>query len=88
MRTKLTLSIPPQAVRQGKRIARLRKQSLSDLVTQFLERLKVEPEQENIDIDPRLAECYGAYKVPAGKNIDGIRMASLIQKHGKRQPRL
>ena len=84
MKTKLTLSVSPLAVRRGKRIASLRKQSLSELVTQYLEKLEAEPDKSSADtgIDPRLAKCQGAYSLPTSQNLEDMRLRSLLQKHG------
>lgn len=80
MKSKLTLSVTPQAVRKGKRIARLRKQSLSELVNLYLDSLELEPNALQA-IDPQLEGCFGAYRLPPGKSLDDIRLKSLLQKH-------
>lgn len=84
MKSKLTLSVSPLAVRRGKRIAALRKQSLSELVSQYLEKLAEEPENvsSSTSIHPRLAECQGAYKLPSEQNLEDMRLRSLLKKHG------
>lgn len=84
MKTKLTLSVSPLAVRRGKRIAALRKQSLSEIISQFLEKLEVDPEENSAGtgIDPRIASCQGAYKLPPGQDLEDLRLRYLLQKHG------
>lgn len=84
MKSKLTLSVSPLAVRRGKRIAALRKQSLSELVSQYLEKLEAEPDKTtaSTSIDPRLVACQGAYRLAPGLNLEDMRLRSLLQKHG------
>lgn len=80
MKSKLTLSITPQAIRHGKRVAKLRNQSLSDLITQYLEGLEIEKDASKID--PRLTDCFGAYKTPTNKDLKNLTMNSLLKKQG------
>jgi hypothetical protein len=80
MKIKLTLSISPLAVRKGKQIARQRKQSLSDIVTQYLENLEAKPDSS--EMNPQLAECFGAYRIQPEQSLENLRLGSLLQKHG------
>ncbi|HSQ40770.1 MAG TPA: DUF6364 family protein, partial [Fibrobacteraceae bacterium] len=61
--SKLTLSVPMDAVSHGKRVAEAAGVSLSKLVTQFLSGLEM-PATEAGGMDNRVSRMFGAYQLP------------------------
>jgi hypothetical protein len=58
MTTKLTLSVEKRVVQKAKRYARTHKQSLSEIVTNYLDYISNQAEIDN-NIDPEIIEASG-----------------------------
>jgi len=78
---KLTLSIPPALIKKGKRIARKQDNSLSGLISDFLEKLEEPPIKINYELSPQIKEMCGAYRLPKGKTEDDLKFEYLLNKH-------
>jgi hypothetical protein len=76
---KLTLSVPPILVSKGKRIAQMRNNSLSALISDFLEKLE-EPDTDS-ELLPEIKQMCGAYRLPKGKTEDDLKFDYLMEKH-------
>jgi len=78
---KLTLSVSPVLIKKGKRIAQKRNNSLSALISDFLENLEELPAKANYEISPEIKEMCGAYRLPEGKTEDDLKFEYLFNKH-------
>jgi ATP-dependent Lon protease len=58
MTTKLTLSVEKRVVQKAKRYAQIRKKSLSEIVTKYLDYISSQPAEQQ-DIDPEVLEASG-----------------------------
>jgi hypothetical protein len=81
MSAKLTLSVPPVLVKKGKRIAQKQNNSLSALISDFLENLEEPPAKTNYELSPQIKEMCGAYRLPKGKTEDDLKFEYLFNKH-------
>jgi len=78
---KLTLSVSPVLIKKGKRIAQKQNNSLSALISDFLENLEEPPAKANYEISPEIKEMCGAYRLPEGKTEDDLKFEYLFNKH-------
>ncbi|MDR2584313.1 MAG: DUF6364 family protein [Fibromonadaceae bacterium] len=80
---KLTLSVSPVLIKKGKRIAQKRNNSLSALISDFLENLEEPPDKakSNYELSPEIKEMCGAYRLPEGKTEDDLKFEYLFNKH-------
>jgi len=78
---KLTLSVPPVLIKKGKRIAKMQDNSLSALISNFLENLEEPPVKINYELSPQIKEMCGAYSLPKGKTEDDLKFEYLLNKH-------
>jgi hypothetical protein len=81
MSAKLTLSVPPVLVKKGKRIAQKQNNSLSALISHFLENLEEPPTKANYELSPQIREMCGAYSLPKVKTEDDLKFEYLFNKH-------
>jgi hypothetical protein len=81
MSAKLTLSVSPVLVKKGKRIAQKQNNSLSALISDFLENLEEPPTKTNYELSPQIKEMCGAYRLPKGKTEDDLKFEYLFNKH-------
>jgi len=80
---KLTLSVSPVLIKKGKRIAQKRNNSLSALISDFLENLEEPPakSKSNYELSPQIKEMCGAYSLPKGKTEDDLKFEYLLNKY-------
>jgi len=78
---KLTLSVPPALIKKGKRIAKMQDNSLSGLISNFLENLEEPPIKINYELSPQIKAMCGAYSLPKGKTEDDLKFEFLLNKH-------
>jgi len=78
---KLTLTVPPDLIKKGKRIAKKQNNSLSGLISDFLENLEEPKVKMNYKLSPQIKEMCGAYRLPKKKTEDNIKFDYLFNKH-------
>jgi len=78
---KLTLSVSPVLIKKGKRIAQKQNNSLSALISNFLENLEEPPTKAKYELSPQIKEMCGAYRLPEGKTEDDLKFEYLLNKH-------
>lgn len=79
--TKLTLSMEKSVVRQAKQLAKVRKTSVSAMVSDFVRSAAV-AENPSRKIGPITQRLTGIIKLPAGKDYKEILTDALMEKYG------
>ncbi|GBU24738.1 hypothetical protein R83H12_01373 [Fibrobacteria bacterium R8-3-H12] len=78
---KLTLSVSPVLIKKGKRIAQKQNNSLSALISSFLENLEEPQAKANCELSPEIKDMCGAYSLPKGRTEDDLKFEYLFNKH-------
>jgi predicted CopG family antitoxin len=64
MNTKLTLTIEQSVIEKAKKYAKDKKQSLSDIIENYLKAITKETNKDNIEITPIVKSLKGSFTMP------------------------